>query len=54
MCCCKPETPHDETMKFVLKVDDNYNKTQDKSIIYRRYLKEKILKLDQIDFNENM
>ena len=21
MCCCKPETPHDESMKFNLKVN---------------------------------
>lgn len=36
MCCCKEDTPHDETMKFVLKVSDDYEKTRDKSFNRRK------------------
>ena len=36
MCCCKKDTPHDETMKFVLKVSDDYDKTTDKSFNRRK------------------
>ena len=32
MCCCHKDTPHDETMKFTMKVNPEYMKTRDNQI----------------------
>lgn len=33
MCCCHKDTPHDETMKFTMKVNPEYMKTRDNQIL---------------------
>ena len=54
MCCCRKETPHDETMKFVLKVSDDYEKTKDKSFNRRKQIKTKIAEVAPTDLAEIM
>ena len=42
MCCCRPELGHDETLKFVLKVDDSKVRIDDEKFKTRKGLKEQI------------
>ena len=46
MCCCKKEVPHDETMKFLIKVTEDYVNFKDKDYSLRYEIKNTISKLD--------